>query len=143
MTYDCPRQYGVLHLSEGKSLKNASCTFFHSDLKKMDASLYALELPFAGESNEFEAETSKMLLKALTRPLSESISSWKKIAETHFEQSQAESSPNVVPLEAFSGPATILFVSQDVRVSIHAYIVERDVGNSSNIMDGLIEETDQ
>jgi hypothetical protein len=134
MTYECPRQYGIIHLSEGEYLKNATCTFFHSDLKKMDASFHLLELPF-GEITEFDPETSEMVLKALTLPLSESSSSWKKIAETRFEQSQTESSPNVVPFEELSGPATLLFVSQDVRVSMHASIDKIEADDSSNILD--------
>ena len=101
----------------------------------MDASLYALRLPFVGEITEFDPEASEMVLKALTSPLSESNSSWKKIAETHFEQSQAESSPNVVPFEELSGPATLLFVSQDVRVSMHASIDKIEADDSSNILD--------
>lgn len=135
MAYESPQQYGILHLSEGEYLNNAFCTFFHSNPSTMEASLYAIELPYLGGSKEFDADTSDMLLKSLILPLSESSFPWKKVAETEFEKSQAESIPNVVPLDEFSGPMTILFVTQDVRVSMHGSISRRQLEDLSNILD--------
>lgn len=136
MTYESPQQYGILHLSEGEYLNNAFCTFFHSNPSTMEASLYAIELPYLGESKEFDADTTDMLLKALTRPILESSFPWKTVAETTFEKSQAESNPNVVPLDEFSGPSTILFVTQDVRVSMNGSISRRQLEDLSNILEG-------
>ena len=135
MTYETPRQYAVLNLAKGEYLKNASCTFFYSSHETSKAFLYAKSLSYMGENEEFDETIVELLLKALIEPLTESDNSWKQIAESNYLNTQDESGSSIVALDELSGPATFIFVTQQVRLSIHGVIGTRIWDDSSNILD--------
>ena len=135
MTYETPQQFGILRLSENEYFKDATVTFYFGRTDKTDACINVIKLDYIPEDQEFESATLLDILQALITHNSKS-SAMTKIAEMNGFKSIDDQSTSIIPISDLSGPAIYIFITSDIKASIHGVIGVREWDNledSSNI----------
>lgn len=90
------------------------------------SALYVLELEYLGDKKEIPSGITDNILKSLVgpRPLAKE---WIKVAEAISNPSKDDLNPVVVPIADITGPKTLIFFCEDIRLTIHGTVVDLEL----------------